>query len=157
MSANQPPKPPPNESPSVVVENVEEGIEKAVQTELADTDPLATDENELLGEGLSHVDAKHRQKLSEQHEVHETRLGYVPKLFWLIVGWLVVTTAFLTLTGFNWHDFKLSDKVLIALITSTTANVLGLFYVVAKWLYPAPLSKKRRTKKDKVEISKDEE
>jgi len=35
-------------------------------------------------------------------------------------------------------QFALSDKVLIAFITSTTASVIGIFYVVAKWLFPAP-------------------
>jgi len=28
------------------------------------------------------------------------------------------------------------DKVLIAFITSTTINVVGLFVVVAKWMFP---------------------
>ena len=29
-----------------------------------------------------------------------------------------------------------SDAVIIALITTTTINVLGLFYIVARWLFP---------------------
>jgi hypothetical protein len=36
-------------------------------------------------------------------------------------------------------DFELSDAVLIALITTTTVNVLGLFYIVARWLFPSKL------------------
>ena len=31
-----------------------------------------------------------------------------------------------------------SDAVIIALITTTTVNVLGLFYIVARWLFPQP-------------------
>jgi hypothetical protein len=34
--------------------------------------------------------------------------------------------------------FTLSDKVLIAFITSTTASVIGIFIIVAKWLFPPP-------------------
>jgi hypothetical protein len=36
-------------------------------------------------------------------------------------------------------DFELSDAVLIALITTTTVNVLGLFYIVARWLFPSKI------------------
>ena len=31
-----------------------------------------------------------------------------------------------------------SDTVIVALITTTTINVIGLFYVVARWLFPQP-------------------
>lgn len=31
---------------------------------------------------------------------------------------------------------SLSEKITIALITTTTANILGVSYVVAKWLFP---------------------
>ena len=31
-----------------------------------------------------------------------------------------------------------SDAIIIALITTTTLNVLGLFYIVARWLFPQP-------------------
>jgi hypothetical protein len=33
---------------------------------------------------------------------------------------------------------NLSESIVIALITTTTANVLGLSYIVAKWLFPKP-------------------
>jgi hypothetical protein len=37
--------------------------------------------------------------------------------------------------------FKLNDAVLLAVLGTTTVNVVGLFYVVAKYLFPAPTSK----------------
>ena len=39
-----------------------------------------------------------------------------------------------------------SDAVIIALITTTTLNVIGLFYIVARWLFPYPLAKKSEKK-----------
>jgi hypothetical protein len=66
---------------------------------------------------------------------------------WLIVCWLVAAEGIVVLAGFSACGFALSEKVLIVLITSTTANVLGLFYVVAKWLYPSPSEKDIKTKK----------
>jgi hypothetical protein len=32
--------------------------------------------------------------------------------------------------------FKLSDSIVLAMIGSTTANVLGILYIVAKYLFP---------------------
>lgn len=32
---------------------------------------------------------------------------------------------------------QLSDSVLVALISSTTANVVGILYIAFKWLFPA--------------------
>ena len=33
------------------------------------------------------------------------------------------------------RTFYLSDNVLIALITSTTVNVIGIFVIAARWLF----------------------
>lgn len=37
----------------------------------------------------------------------------------------------------NFWGKTLSDAVLIAILTTTTANVLGIFYIVTHWLYPS--------------------
>jgi hypothetical protein len=46
---------------------------------------------------------------------------------------ILVVVAHALLQRFNW--FKLSDSVLIALITTTTASVLGLFTIVANYFF----------------------
>lgn len=38
--------------------------------------------------------------------------------------------------GFCRYKFSLSDTVLSVFITTTTINVIGVFYIVAKWLFP---------------------
>lgn len=49
---------------------------------------------------------------------------------------------------FGTTTFHLDDKVLIAAIGSTTANVIGLFYVVAKYLFPeSGISRKKKGEK----------
>lgn len=88
------------------------------------------------------------------------RKQYIPKLFWLTCTWVFCLLLLVLLSGtsppyptnrympfgffgtimylINWiFSFKLSDAVLMTLVGSTTANVLGLFYVVARFLYPA--------------------
>lgn len=82
----------------------------------------------------------------------ENRSKYTSRLFWLMVGWIVVVLGILIASGVEvppimpddvkltafgrWvGSFRLSDPVLIALIGGTTANVIGLFLVVANYLF----------------------
>ena len=52
------------------------------------------------------------------------------------MAWLLCVLAVIFLQGFNTHQFHLSDSVLVTLIPTTTANVLGLVFIVAKYLFP---------------------
>ncbi len=75
-------------------------------------------------------------QLSQLNENHKLRLSYTGRIFWLVIGWLVAVVSSIALSGFSFHGFRLSDGVIIAFITSTTVNVVGLFVIVAKWMYP---------------------
>lgn len=86
---------------------------------------------------LSHEVELLRQELKESQETHTLRLSYSGKIFYLVCVWLVCVTIAVFLSGFSFQGFSLSDKVLIAFITSTTVNVVGLFIVVAKWMFPS--------------------
>lgn len=89
-----------------------------------------------------------RAKVDRDSALHALRTEYVPKLYriikyWIILVAIVVVVSCISMPFFNnptcpnCLTFKLSENVLIAFITSTTATVVGLFYLVAKWLYPA--------------------
>ncbi len=56
-------------------------------------------------------------------------------LFGLVSIWLSAVIVTIFLCGFAYIDFNLSDSVLIAFITSTTTSVIGLFLLVARWLF----------------------
>ena len=84
----------------------------------------------------------HRQNIGE-------RKHYAKKLFWLTAAWLIAVFAVVVATSVSitnpcwWPEWlptiefcKLSDAVLLALIGTTTANVLGLFVIVARYLFP---------------------
>ena len=87
------------------------------------------------------------QALRELQETHRSRIQYIGRIFWLVVGFLACVVWCIALTGYKEvTGFNLSDKVLIAFITSTTVTVVGLFVVVAKWLYPAPNGSKTSVK-----------
>jgi uncharacterized ion transporter superfamily protein YfcC len=71
----------------------------------------------------------------ELKDVHELRKEYVPNLFVLTVVWLAAVIVIVWRVAEGPH-FYLSDNVLIALITSTTVNVIGIFVIAARWLFP---------------------
>lgn len=79
-------------------------------------------------------------RLSDENEelkdIHELRKEYIPKLFILTVVWLGFVVFLLLMVAQGAKTFYLSDNVLIALITSTTVNVIGIFLIAARWLFP---------------------
>jgi hypothetical protein len=69
----------------------------------------------------------------------DERKKYAKYFFVLACFWLAAITILLVLQGFGslWPiPFKLADNVLLAVIGSTTVNVLGILYVVANYLFP---------------------
>ncbi len=61
-------------------------------------------------------------------------------IFYLIVAWLILVFVVLGFQGFAVaildDRFRLSDSVLLALIGGTTVNVLGIFLIVVRYLFP---------------------
>jgi len=100
-------------------------------------------------------------RLADLQDYYTQRRKYIPVLFKFMVAWVVGLLALLVLSAFqppftgldefegwdliwvagrsvNWvFSFQLSDAVLMALVGGTTANVIGLFVVVARYLYPS--------------------
>ena len=93
-----------------------------------------------------------RDDLDRARSLHDKRIEFAGKLFGLARWWILGVLAMVVASGIASLNFKLSDGVLIAFITSTTVSVLGLFGIAAKWLYPASpearKSKKARESED---------
>jgi hypothetical protein len=83
-----------------------------------------------------------KQTVKDERTMLKQRKRYASRLFDLSCYWLLFIGASLLFAGKE--ELKVSDPVLIALITTTTLNVLGLFYIVARWLFP----NKYNTEKD---------
>lgn len=98
-------------------------------------------------------------RLEELTDYYAQRKRYIPKLFRFMVYWVIGLLVLVVLSGFdppfsvepiaskNWWwwvrtlvnwviSFQLSDPVLMSLVGGTTASVIGLFLVVARYLYP---------------------
>ena len=120
---------------SILSEEVEPSVEREV--------PSVENESEYLD-----CEAK-RADLRSKHQNIKERKSYAKKLFFLTATWLFAVLAVVVATSVSvanpcwWPEWmptikfcKLSDAVLLALIGTTTANVLGLFVIVARYLFP---------------------
>jgi hypothetical protein len=63
----------------------------------------------------------------------EARKKYSYRIFLITSGWLISVVSILLLAGFK--KIVLSDSVLIALLGTTTVNVLGFFLIVIQYLF----------------------
>jgi hypothetical protein len=69
----------------------------------------------------------------------DERKKYAHRIFCLICLWLLSIFTILLLDGFGHFfglSFSLPQGVLLAAIGSTTLNLLGIFYIVAHYLFP---------------------
>ncbi len=67
----------------------------------------------------------------------EERKKYSQRIFVLCCIWVFVVFALLVAQGLSWlTHFSLSQPVLLAAIGSTTANIIAVFVIVARYLFP---------------------
>ena len=97
---------------------------------------------ELEEEDLDHQ--KNRALIEGMRQDIAERKKYAGRIFTLLSSWLLGIFAILLLQGFGSNiRFALPDSVLLAAIGGTTINVIGIFIVVARYLFP-----RRDTDKD---------
>jgi hypothetical protein len=139
---------PPQESEDLYLQYLEElekielGVLKDPPSKNPDTAPLQSEQKFSI--------EKQRQDLELQdfsHQVKARRIyGYLA--FGLVLAWLVVVLATVWLSAVEFKfaskgwtiesiEFDVSDAVLIALVTTTTINLLGLLVIVFNHLFPS--------------------
>lgn len=88
------------------------------------------------------------ENLAKKVELRKLRSGYAWKLFLLLCFWVTAILTLLICQGansfFGTRAFHLDDTVLIAAIGSTTVNVIGLFYVVVRYIFPEPKASRKK-------------
>lgn len=93
-----------------------------------------------LTEEEKHLYEVHTRGLEQ--DIQE-RKDYAKKIYKLTLGWFIGLALVLVLHG--WRDvthFDLSERIILALITSTTIEVIGVFVIVAKYLFPSVARKR---------------
>jgi hypothetical protein len=77
-----------------------------------------------------------RIELKERCALREFRAFYSNAIFWVTVLWVVAILVVTILCGKD--ILCLDNKVLIALISTTTVNVFAFFVLVVKYMFQSP-------------------
>lgn len=116
-------------------------IAKKGQKEFERLKDLPSEEQESVSqrtqEEFTDLERQHRkEELRGKQQDREERKRYADLIFKLICYWLIAVFGLLLVQGQDWFHFELSNGVLLAVVGSTTANVLGIFWLVANYLFP---------------------
>jgi len=134
---------------------------KAEAESVTESKVLAQKESESYYEYEERINRAKADREEERVKIlqqdRQERQKYAKYLFKLICAWLLGIYSIIMLAGFGATvarfdmsdvpvvkrlefkpSFKLSDAVLLALIGGTTINVLGLFVIVANYLFNSP-------------------
>lgn len=109
-------------------------VSKIPDEEINSISPTEAEDEAFRAQKLREGDLRIDQLKQDLDE----RKRYAAKIYRLIALWLGSLGIIILLQGVNLPKdfFSLSDSVLLALIGGTTANVLGMFFIVLKYLFP---------------------
>jgi len=77
-----------------------------------------------------------RAEVESYRQDTKERKKYARNIFILTCLWVIGVYVLLLLQGFRYHDFRLSDSIVLAAIGSTTANIVGVFLIVTRYFFP---------------------
>ncbi|MDR3228840.1 MAG: hypothetical protein LBT53_05450 [Puniceicoccales bacterium] len=148
MSPKPPPSPPPSppESPpdQQAFDRFLPSADIAQQCQNSNGGSVPTpDEVQGVTLAISENDERNKENRNAREERRKEQKRYANRLFNLIAIWLVGVFILLALSGGEIEvcgrviGVKFSDTVLVTYLTTTTVTVLGLFVIVAKWLFPS--------------------
>lgn len=83
--------------------------------------------NEIAGE-------RYRERTAVIKQERELQRKIADWVVWVVSLWLFFIAVLMFSVGMSWLSY--SDGVLIALLATTTANIIGLAYFMAKGLFP---------------------
>lgn len=106
---------------------------------IRDSPPAGVDPNSerLAREERDFLENEHlRSSLLDRKQDRKERLKYAKRIFILLVAWISALGVIIAFQGFGFRGFRLSDAVVLALVGSTTISVIGIFLIVANYLFP---------------------
>ena len=113
---------------------------QSAQSTKVDTDEAVNEEKKELEQERLHELEKQvlelkllKAQIQKFEDDNESRREFSRNIFAVTVIWMfLVLVVVIQCASGKWH---LPDPVLIALITTTTANVIGIFIIVANYLF----------------------
>lgn len=118
---------------------MERRVEEAELSEFEDAAPLEIEQAELITKGdidreLHRVELEYRREELEGKRQDRRQRGKFSIWIFIFMGvYMFLTLILLFLSGKG--TLSLSDSVLISIMTTTTADVIGVFIIVAKYLF----------------------
>jgi hypothetical protein len=106
----------------------------SVKEKNLDPKELAEGERSLAREKADLENQKEKARLERYHNRTKSQERMGRHLMRAVMLWMCAVIVIVFLQGFG--IVVLSDSVLITLLGSTSANVVGLFAIYAKWLFP---------------------
>lgn len=84
------------------------------------------------------------EELENRRQDRAQRKVYADNLSTFLCFYMILVFFILYKSGSLYNSFELSDSVIIALITTTTANIIGIFAFVVRYLFKTPDDKNNR-------------
>jgi hypothetical protein len=126
-------------------EGWEKQLEALTQLVVVPPDPLAKVDAQdaklaVAAESKFYEDDLHQQEMADRNLSRAQREGYARRIFVLVCVWIALVFLLLLAQGFGdiIHYKPLGDNVLIALVSSTTVNMIGTLVIVLKYIFKVP-------------------
>jgi hypothetical protein len=98
-------------------------------------------EKAIEREGNFYENELRRLTLADIESARKQREKYAHRIFLLVCVWVALIYILLVFQGFGWFHYRpLSDAVLIALVSSTTVNLIGTLIIVLNYIFRVPSS-----------------
>lgn len=75
------------------------------------------------------------EKLKSQQQDRDQRKDFALRIFNFVSLYMFGVFLLLVMSDIGTNDFRLSDTVLVTLLGTTTATVIGVFNFVARYLF----------------------
>lgn len=100
-------------------------------------DELSADDTHIsdVRSNLSLDEQERQEHIRGLRQDIDERKHYANHIFWFLVSYMGIVLVILFCNGFTIIPFCLSESIIIALITTTTANILTVFYFVVRYLF----------------------
>lgn len=84
-----------------------------------------------------------KEELESRRQDRLQRKIYADNIFTFLCFYMIIVFVILYKHGCLFNGFELSNSVVIALITTTTANIIGIFVLVVRYLFNTPNGKNK--------------
>ena len=113
-----------------------ENFSKTIEESISQDNPIVSDIAVDKKEKLTNLDDEHKaEDLNNKKDKRKLRKIYSALSFGLNCIWLSAVTTIVFFVGFKTHGFTLTQAEVITLLSTTTANILGILFIVVQYIF----------------------